>query len=100
MIYYPISRGARGQKKTMRNEETWRKWRFCEVEHKHLTPVAVLAMHAIMGLNNLCKPIETYTYLQIIPQQNTANLQLQTYENNQWTFLLFNTGVDFSSHFS
>ena len=39
------------------------------------------------------------THLQVIPQQstqNTANLPLQTFENNQRTFLLFNTGVDFS----
>ena len=39
------------------------------------------------------------THLAVIPQQNTqntANLPLQTYEKNQWTFLLFNTGVDFS----
>ena len=39
------------------------------------------------------------THLQVISQQsthNTANLPLQTYEKNQWTFLLFNTGDDFS----
>ena len=38
------------------------------------------------------------THLQVIPRQstqNTANLPLQTYEKNQWTFLLFNVGVDF-----
>ena len=56
--------------------------------------------------DDLCKPIEIYiyvkkvTHLHVIPQQstqNTTNLRLQTYEKNQWNFLLFNTGVDFSS---
>ena len=40
-------------------------------------------------------------YLQVIPQkstQNTANLPLQTCKKNQWTFSLYNTGVDFSFH--
>ena len=40
------------------------------------------------------------THLQIIPQkstQNTANLPLQTCDKNQWAFLLYNTGVKFSS---
>ena len=39
------------------------------------------------------------THLQVIPQQstqNTANLPLQTYEKNQRTFFMFNTGVGFS----
>ena len=39
------------------------------------------------------------THLQVIPKQstqNTANLPLQTYKKNQWTFLLFNTGIDIS----
>ena len=41
------------------------------------------------------------THLQVILQQstqNTATLQLQTGDKNQWAFLLYNTGVDFSSH--
>ena len=29
--------------------------------------------------------------------QNAANLALQTFEENQWTFLWHRTGVDFSS---
>ena len=29
--------------------------------------------------------------------QNAANLGLQTYEENQWTFLWHRTGVDFGS---
>ena len=37
--------------------------------------------------------------LQVVLQQstqNTANFPLQTYEENRWTLLLLNTGVDFS----
>ena len=40
------------------------------------------------------------THLQIIPQkstQNAANLPLQTCDKNQWTFLVYNTGVGFNS---
>ena len=40
------------------------------------------------------------THLQVIPQQsdqNTVNLPLQTCDKILWTFLLYNTGVDFSS---
>ena len=29
--------------------------------------------------------------------KNTADLPLQTYEKNQWTFILYDTAVDFSS---
>ena len=40
------------------------------------------------------------THLQVIPQQitqNTASLPLQTCDKNQWNFLLYDTGLDFSS---
>ena len=37
------------------------------------------------------------THLQAIPQQRKANLEIQTYKKNQWTFLWNHTGVDFSS---
>ena len=74
---------------------------FPEVEHKHLTNVAVLAMHAVTSL--LYFPMiyaSQYKYtsmagkiahIQIIPQQsaqNTANLLLQTYEKNQRTYFI------------
>ena len=61
---------------------------------------------SIIFFNDLCKPIETIsmlgksTHLQFIPQQSTqstANLPLQTCEKNQQIFLLYDTGVDFSS---
>ena len=37
------------------------------MDHKHLTPVAVSAMHAVTNLlcfNDLCKPIEIYIYVR------------------------------------
>ena len=44
--------------------------------------------------------IEKSTYLQVISQkstENAANLPLQTCDKNQWTFLLYDTGVGFNS---
>ena len=44
--------------------------------------------------------LEKSAHLPIIRQkntQNTATLPLQTCDKNQWTFLLYDTGVDFSS---
>ena len=73
---------------------------------KHLTSIAVLTVHAKTSLlytfqqsMKVDRNTNLFTHLQVIPQpstKNTANFPLQTYEKNQWTFLLFNTGVDFS----
>ena len=53
---------------------------------------------SIICSNDLCKPIEIYismlgksAHLQVIQQQSTqytANLPLQTYYKNQWTFFI------------
>ena len=62
MLGCPVGCGAREQKMTVGTEQTRRQWRFSEVKHKHLTPVAVLANKSIKFFTNLCKPIEIYTY--------------------------------------
>ena len=50
---------------------------------------------------DLCKPIETYIYARkehpfasypAAKHPNAANLQLQTYDKNQWTFLITQHG--------
>ena len=50
-IIEPINCGARGQKKTVSNEEARQKCRFSLVEtHKRLTSIAVLTVHAETSL--------------------------------------------------
>ena len=39
-----------------------------------------------------------FTSYPAAKHQNTANLMLQTYKKNQWTFLWYRMSIDFSSH--
>ena len=73
---------------------------FPKVSHYRRTPFAVLTMHAVTSLlstyfTDLCKPVETYIYAwkkhpfasyPAAKHPNTANLRLQTYDKDQWTF--------------
>ena len=110
MLDCPIVCGARRQKMTVRNEQTQKSEPFSKARHKHYTPVAVFATHTVTSLIyfsmiyarqwKYATMPEKSTHLQVIPQQSnqiTANLPLPTCEKNQWTFLLCDTGVDFSS---
>ena len=61
---------------------------------------------SIIYLNGLWKPIEIYIYAKKHPftsypagknQNKNLNLRLQTYGKNQWAFLWYRSGIDFSS---
>ena len=62
--------------------------------HRHLTSIAVFTVHAetsqlftfqrsMQANRNINLMVGKSTRLQVIPQQNTAKLPLQTYQKNQ-----------------
>ena len=88
--------------KSVRAEETRHQWRVLLVGTRwRSTFIAVFIVYAknesifyfptiYKGNRNYTSMLGKSTHLAVIPQQstqNTANLPLQTYEKNQWTFL-------------
>ena len=90
----------------MVNESTRRQWCFFKTLNSCRSLGYARSHESIRIFTDLCKPIEIYIYARkrhpfashpAAKHPNAANLQLQTCDKNQWTFLLCSTGVNSSS---
>ena len=108
-----ISGGASEQKRWWEAKKPDASTFLAWLNNKHYTLFSVFIMHAITSLLYISiiyasqykykSMVGESTHSQIISHQSTqnaANLLLQTYEKNQWTFLLYNTGVDSNSRYN
>ena len=97
----PVGCGAPKQKTPMGNELTRTQLRFFQSEAPTLNSCRSLnyahGNESIIYYTDLCMPTETYIYARkkhsfasypAAKHPNVANLRLQTYDKNQWTFFI------------